>query len=144
MRLELVPLDQIGALAGFYLVSCTPAAGRRRVGRRNGARVDQRVPPGHALSRIFTPTTNPSLTGMIVAASRGSRAANSLKARTPRALGDRSFGSIAAPWKKALSDNNKPPRLSSFMPQSKYLGSDSLSASMNTASKPGGSFGSTS
>ena len=36
-------------------------------------------------------------TGMIVAASRGSRAANSLKARTPRAFGDRSVGSTAAP-----------------------------------------------
>jgi len=82
----------------------------------------------------FTPTSNPSRTGMIVAASRGSRAANSLKARTPRAFGDRSFGSTAAPWKKALSHNNKPPRRSSFMPQSKYLGSGSLSASMNTAS----------
>src|SRR5882762_5927340 len=67
--LELVPLDQIGGFAGFYLVSRTPAAG-------HCTSVDQRSPPGHALSRILTPTTNPSRTGMIVATRRGSWAAS--------------------------------------------------------------------
>src|SRR5882724_2809053 len=69
VRLELVALDEIGGLAGFYLVSRTPAAG-------HCTSVDQRSPPGHALSRILTPTTNPSRTGMIVATRRGSWAAS--------------------------------------------------------------------
>src|SRR5438552_369683 len=135
--LQLRVLDQICAFARLSLVA-SPGIGGDSAGG------NQRLPPGHALSRIFTPTTSPSRTGMIVATSRRSRAASSLNARTPSAFGEWSLGSMAAPWKNALSHRSSPPRRSSFMPQSKYLGSGSLSASMNTASKPGGSVGKTS
>src|SRR2546429_8055044 len=103
MRFELVPLDQIGALAGFYLVSCTPAAG-------HCTSVDQRSPPRHALSRVLTPTTNPSRTGMMVATRRRSCAARRLKAGPPRGLAGSSLAWSAAAWDNALFHESRPPR----------------------------------
>src|SRR5947207_4593807 len=137
--LELGFLHYGGAVnrRGFTLpLRCTKGSriGHKRDGHR--ARVDHRLPPHHAVFRTFRPTTRPSRTGMIVATRRGSRAARSLNARTPSAGPERSLGSTAAPWKKALSQSSNPPRRSSRMPQSKYWGSGPLSASMNTASHP--------
>src|SRR6266550_2021534 len=88
--LEFRPFHEVGVICGLGLVTLAAAAG-------HGARSDECLPPRHAASRVLRPITSPSRTGMIVATRRGSRAASSLKARTPSAGPERSFSSTAAP-----------------------------------------------
>src|SRR2546422_11612517 len=104
MRLELPVFNDIGAFGPR--IDVTPQTGAGRGGRyeRGGDRagIDQRLPPGHGLSRGFTPTTRPSRTGMMGATSRGARDASSVDFRTPSAFGESSLGATAPPWKNAL------------------------------------------
>src|ERR1051325_1277764 len=81
MGVQLETFDDVRLLTRLRLVGLPAIA-------RHGAGGNERLPPGHAVSRTLSPTTRPSRTGMIVATSRGSCAASWLNARTPRAFPD--------------------------------------------------------
>ncbi len=90
-----VTLDEIGTGLGAVVGVGPPHAGGRHIRCWNGPRAHEGIPPRH--SATFSPTSSPSRTGTIVEMRRGSAAARRLNSRTPRAAGDWSLSSTAAP-----------------------------------------------